>query len=269
MMITIGVVGCGTIGSFLVRQILRRYKSSFRLVGVCEPDEKKVARLERSLKQRIGIYPLKVLAKKSQLLIEAAAAHVAKDVVEQAVVFGKDVMVMSVGGLLLHQHLLKKAYKKKIKLYIPSGAIAGLDALKAARKGAISSVKLITKKPIAGLQGAEYIRNNKIDLHKIKKEKIIFNGSALEAVAGFPKNINVAAILSLGGLGAKKTRVCIVASRLTKRNTHTLEIEGNFGKIVCCTENLPSRLNPKTSMLAILSALATLDGILNDIKIGT
>ncbi|MBI4844976.1 MAG: DUF108 domain-containing protein [Candidatus Omnitrophica bacterium] len=176
---------------------------------------------------------------------------------------------MSVGSLLLEPGLLLKIKKSKLKLYVPSGAIAGLDALKAARMGKIHSVKLTTVKPIDGLAGAPYIISNKINLNKIKKERIIFKGSAGQAVSGFPKNINVAAILSLVGLGAEKTQVSIVASRTIKRNTHSIEIRGNFGTIICCASNVPSDVNPKTSMLAMLSALATLDGILGNVRIGT
>ncbi len=221
------------------------------------------------LKKKIDSYSLTELVRKSDLIIEAAGAGIAADVLRKAIIFGKEVMIMSVGGLLAHPGLIKKLKSRKIKLYIPSGAIAGLDALKAARMGKIDKVTLITKKPLAGLSGAPYIQKKKIVLNKIKKERIIFRGTAQEAVAGFPKNINVAAILSLAGIGARKTKVCIIASRLTKKNTHTIEIEGNFGKIVCCTENVPSTLNPKTSGLAILSALATLDGILSTTRIGT
>ncbi|MCP4650930.1 MAG: DUF108 domain-containing protein [PVC group bacterium] len=267
-MIKVGIIGCGTIGSYLINTIIKKYKKNVCVVGVCEIQKEKLDSLNRSRKVKIKNYPLDSLIKKSDLVIEAASGAIAAKVVARAVFFGKDVMIMSVGGLLKNPQLFKKVKKRKIKLYIPSGAIAGLDAVKAARMGKIKSVTLTTKKPIAGLRGAEYLQKKKIDLTKIKKERVVFNGTALEAVAGFPKNINVAAVLSLAGIGAGKTRVCIIASRLTKRNSHTIAIEGDFGKIVCCTENVPSKLNPKTSQMAILSALATLDGILDNVRIG-
>jgi len=267
-MLKVGIVGCGTIGSYLAKAINRQYKNKIRLIGICDIDKNKTDRLQRSLKINIPAYRLEVLIKKCDLVIEAAAGKISALIVKQAIASGTDVMVMSVGGLLGHLGLIDKA-RKKIRLYIPSGAIAGLDALKAARMGKINSVTLTTRKPLAGLSGADYIIKKKIDLGRIKKEKVIFKGTAQAAVCGFPKNINVAAILSLAGIGAKKTQVCIIASAITKRNTHTIEIEGNFGKIICCTENVPSALNPKTSQLAVLSAIATLDGILDNARIGT
>ncbi|MBU0635187.1 MAG: DUF108 domain-containing protein [Candidatus Omnitrophica bacterium] len=268
-MVKIGIVGLGSIGSYLAGEIVKRYKKKVCLSGVCERDAGRVEALRRSLKKNIRTFTISQLCKKCDLVIEAAGTAVAGDVVEQAVKYGKDVMIMSVGGLLNKPNLIKKIEKKKIRLYVPSGAIAGLDALKAARMERIDKVTLVTKKPVAGLSGADFIRKNKINLAKIKKEMKIFEGTAEEAVKGFPKNINVAAILSLAGIGAKKTRVCIIASRKLSRNTHTIEIEGNFGKIISCTENVPSEQNPKTSKLAMLSALATLDSILSNIKLGT
>ncbi len=268
-MIKVGIVGCGAIGSYLVKTINKRYKGKVKLVGVCDIDKDKILKLKGSLKKKIPACSLENLVRRSDLVIEAANGPTAVEVIKQALVSETDVMIMSVGGILLNPGLLKKIEKKRIKLYVPSGAISGLDALKAAKAGRITSVRITTRKPIAGLSGAPYLRGKNIDLKTIKTERVIFQGSAVEAVANFPKNINVAAILSLVGIGPKKTKVEIVASRKIKRNTHTIEIKGDFGTIISCTENLPSEVNPKTSMLAMLSAIGTLDGILSNIKIGT
>ena len=268
-MIKVGVVGCGAIGSYLVKTIDKRYKKRIKLAGVCDIDKHKISKLNRLLKNKITACSLNDLVKRSDLIIEAANGVTAAEVLKQALRVKTDAMIMSVGGILLNPALLEKIEKSKIKLYVPSGAVAGLDALKAAKAGRISSVTITTRKPIAGLAGAPYLIDNNIDLKNIKTEKIIFQGSAQEAVAVFPKNINVAAILSLAGIGPKKTRVKIAASRKIKRNTHTIEIKGDFGTIVSCTENIPSKVNPKTSMLAMLSAIGTLDSMLSNIKIGT
>jgi aspartate dehydrogenase len=268
-MIKVGICGCGTIGSYLARTILKKYPKSIRLVGINDINITSMTALRRCLKKNIKIYDLEQLIKKIDLIIEAAHADIVPELCELAIKHKKQIMLMSVGGLLRKKGILKKIEKNKINLYIPSGAVAGLDALKAAKFGKIRSVKLTTRKPVAGLIGAKYLKNRNIDLKSIKKDKVVFEGTASKAVANFPKNINVAAILSLAGIGAAKTRVCIIASPKIKRNTHTIAIDGDFGTILSCTENVPSKLNPKTSQMAILSALATLDGILNKTKIGT
>ena len=133
----------------------------------------------------------------------------------------------------------------------------------------IDSVTLTTRKPPKGLEGAPYIKSAGINLNDIKEETVIFDGDADKAIEGFPQNVNVAATLSIAGIGAKKTRVRIITSPGYTRNQHEVEIKGSFGNIHTRTENVPSRTNPRTSELAILSAIATLEGLARNVKIGT
>jgi aspartate dehydrogenase len=176
---------------------------------------------------------------------------------------------MSVGGLLGNERLLKKAAARGIKVYLPSGALCGIDGLKSASVGKIDSVTLVTRKPPRGLEGAPYLKERGVDLKSISEETVLFDGSAEEAVRGFPQNVNVSAVLSLAGIGAKRTRVRIVASPGSSRNIHEVEITGEAGRITARTENVPSAANPRTSALAVFSAIATLEGITGGVKIGT
>jgi len=176
---------------------------------------------------------------------------------------------MSTGGLVGREELLQEAEKNNVKLYIPSGAICGVDGLKSASIGNIDSVTLTTRKPPKGLAGAPYLKSKNLDLSDIREETIIFEGSAIDAIGGFPQNVNVSAVLSLAGIGAKKTRVRIVTSPAYTKNVHEIEIIGDFGKITTRTENVPSRTNPKTSALAVFSAIAALKGITSSVRIGT
>jgi aspartate dehydrogenase len=179
-------------------------------------------------------------------------------------------MIMSIGGLLANLALFSLAKKKKCRVILPSGAICGLDGIKAASIGGIKKVTLTTRKPPQGLKGAPYVVKNNIDLDSITDEKVIFEGTAEEAVRGFPKNVNVSAMLSIAGLGPQKTRVRIITAPQYTRNMHEIEVEGKFGRLVTRTENVPFPDNPRTSFLAALSAVATLKQILDDtIKIGT
>jgi aspartate dehydrogenase len=98
---------------------------------------------------------------------------------------------------------------------------------------------------------------------------MIFEGSAEDAVKGFPQNVNVAAVLSLAGLGASRTLVRIMTAPDCAVNSHEIEVKGEFGRLLARTENVPSKTNPKTSALAIFSAIATLERIANSVKIGT
>ena len=145
-----------------------------------------------------------------------------------------------------------------------------MDGVKSARIGEVSKVTLTTRKPPQGLKGAPYVVENNIDLDAIMEERVIFDGTAEEAVSGFPKNINVSAILSIAGVGPKKTLVRIITSPEYTVNSHEIEVEGAFGRLVSRTENVPFPDNPKTSFLAALSAVATLKQLLDEsVKVGT
>ncbi len=160
-----------------------------------------------------------------------------------------------------------KDFKKTI--YLPSGAIAGLDGIKSI-KGELESLSITTTKHPRSLKGAKFFENSDINLDAITSPTSIFEGTAKEAVSLFPANINVAALLSLSGIGSEKTSVKIVADPNTDKNTHHIEASGKFGKMTFTIENFPDANNPKTSRLAILSAIETLRKYCSDeIQIGT
>ncbi len=267
--IRVGIIGCGTIGGELAIACQTRMRGNLNLVGICDKDAAKSAALQKLLKGKTPVLKLGDLVKKTDLIVEAASASISADILKKAIKNKKDILIMSIGGLIGHEDLLKKAAKAGIKVYLPSGAICGIDALKSGNTGVIDSVTLTTRKPCQGLEGAPYLKEKNIRLSDIKEETVIFDGTAEEAIKGFPQNINVCATLSLAGIGADKTRVRIVTSPDYTKNIHEVEIAGDFGKISTRTENVPSKSNPKTSQLAILSAIAALEGIVESVKIGT
>ncbi len=265
----IGIVGCGTIGGEIARACKGRLKDKVALFAICDADTDKAALLNRSLRKKVLILPLDAIIKKCDFLVEAASASISAAFVKKCVAVKKDCLVMSVGGLLGSEKLLKTAEARGVRVYIPSGAICGIDGLKSASIGKIDTVTLTTTKPPKGLVGAPYLKSNNIDLSNITEDTIVFEGSASEAVKGFPANINVSAVLSLAGIGAKNTRVRVVASPASLVNVHEVEITGESGRITTKSENAPSKLNPKTSALAVFSAIATLESALSHVRIGT
>ena len=179
---------------------------------------------------------------------------------------------MSAGALLdeaVYEIISDACKELKKTVYLPSGAISGLDAIKAV-KDELDSVILTTTKHPNSLKDAPFFEKFKINLDDISEPSTIFEGTASEAVRLFPKNINVSALLSLVGLGSHETIVKIIADPNTTKNTHTITSSGKFGRITTIVENIPDTNNPKTSRLAILSAIETLRSICTDeIKIGT
>ncbi len=269
-MIKVGIIGCGTIGWELAKACEKRFSGEVTLEAISDLDPAHARRLQKTLKRKPKILTMDQLAKQCDLVIEAASKHASYEVAKKALSLGKDVMIMSVGGILgKEKEIFDLARTHRCCLYLPSGGVVGIDGLKAANIGKIHRVLLTTRKPPQGFEDSPYVLKHGISLKNLKQEKVLFEGNALQAVRGFPKNINVSATLSLVGLGAKKTKVRIIASPHMLVNVHEVYVQGDFGSFYTRTENFPSEENPKTSRLAILSAVATLERILRNVKIGT
>ena len=266
--LTIGLIGCGTIGT-RIAQAIDRGEVSAVLQSVNDIERERASGLKRGLKhQNPAVTDLEGIVSMVDLVVEAASRGAVSRVVRMASKYKRDCMIMSVGGLLGAEPAIEEAKRAGIRIYCPSGALAGLDAVAAAAVGRIDTVRLTTIKPPRALKGAPYVTKSGIDLDALTGEQVIFEGSALDAVPAFPKNINVAAALSLAGIGAQKTMVRIVADPKATRNTHSIEVEGEFGRLVTRTENLPAPFNPRTSYLAALSAVACLKRITASLRIG-
>ena len=266
----IGIIGCGAIGTGIAKSIRKELQDRYRLNALYDIDGQKARGLARSIKSK-GIVraSLDSLLKNCDIVVEAVNAKDTQHLIRRALAARKDVMVMSVGKLLNARNLFNLARKNNCHLLLPSGAIGGLDAVKAARLKGLSSITLTTRKPPQGLQNAPFLIKNKIDLSKIKKETTLFEGTVDEAVRGFPRNINVAATLALAAQARKRLKVRIRTSPDIKKNSHEIEATGAFGRLTARTENVPSPDNPKTSYLAVLSGIQTLKQFYDPVKVGT
>ncbi|MBI4707867.1 MAG: aspartate dehydrogenase [Candidatus Omnitrophica bacterium] len=270
-MLKIGIVGCGAIGSSLAQGIIRDFSKEAELVALFDSNISKVQKLSGKVKKdSLAVDTLARLIRKSELVIECASAGSSFGIAKSALAASKDILIMSVGGVVGKlPYLSSLAKKNKSRIFIPSGAIAGIDALKAANMHKIKKVTITTTKNPVSFESVEYVKKKKINLKELTKDKVLFFGPAKEAVKYFPQNINVAAVLSLAGIGEEKTMVKIIASPETKRNIHEILIESGAGNIFTRVENILHPDNPKTSYLAVLSALATLRQIFLPVKIGT
>lgn len=266
---TLGIVGCGAIGSAICDYAEKNLSSFIGKIVLCDTDTSKVDSLKGKLNSPLVAESMEEVVSGSDLIIEAASPKVVPHLVKEAIQKGKDVMVMSIGGILGNENLLEEARKKRIKLMLPSGAIAGIDAIKSAKEAGLENVRITTRKAPRSIKGAPYLEEKGIDVEDIKEETVIFEGSALEAIKGFPKNVNVSALLSIAGIGPEKTRVRIVVSPEYTKNTHEIEAEGSAGKLFLRAENVPSPQNPKTSYLAVLAAITSLKGYFDSVRVGT
>ncbi len=268
-MLKIGVIGCGTIGGQIC-QAIDAGTVRAELIGVCDPDRSKLDSLNQQLQKPVPVLSQTEVIRAADLIVEAVSRAVAPGIIRESLLAGKDVLVMSVGGLIeWAAEAVRLAEERGARIYVPTGAIAGLDAIKGAMVGGLSRVTLTTRKPPRGLAGAPYFSEHPIDLASLKEETVIFSGSAEKAIPAFPANINVGAALSLAGVGAERTEVNIVADPTSDKNTHEIEAEGAFGRLFVRMENVPSPQNPKTSYMAALSAIALLRRITAPLVVGT
>jgi len=269
-LLKIGIVGCGAIGSSLARVIISDFSDTAELASLYDSDIDKAYKLANKFhNQKLAVLNLDDLVNKADLVIEATKIEAAFSIAKKSISASRDIMIMSVGGIIKHyKELLVLAKDKNARIFIPSGAICGIDGLKAAACGKINKV-ILTKKPPKAFLGVPYLLKQKIRLDSISDDTVLFEGNAFSAIRAFPQNINVAATLSLAGIGPEKTLVRIIASPDITQNIHEIEIESEAGRIITRTENVIHPDNPKTSYLAVLSAIANLRQILEPVKIGT
>jgi aspartate dehydrogenase len=270
----VGLIGCGTIGSQLATAVDSDKIVNASLVALFDIVENNL----QNLKSKLHSSPVacsdfgKFLDSDADIVVEAASQDAVRTSGKKILEVGKDMMIMSVGALAdkdLLTELLKMASIKGCRIYVPTGAIAGIDAIRSVRH-LLDSVTLTTTKNPKALAGAPFFETSKIKLDNIAESMVIYEGDAADAVRAFPANVNVAAVLSLAGIGVDRTRVKIVADPRATTNQHEIVAIGRFGEIRVIVNNMPSPGNPKTSFLAILSALECLRSICDDgMRIGS
>lgn len=263
----VALIGCGAIGRAVARAF-GRGRLPGRLVAVCDLDAARAASVAALLRPRPRVTSLIGAVRSADIVVECASAAAVAGVVRAARARGKDVLAVSVAGLLGHPELLRPSSVGRGRLVVPSGALGALDALRAAREAGLSAVTLTSSKPPRAYAGAPYVVARRIDLARIRTRTVLYRGNALGAARGFPANLNVAATVSLAGIGARRTRVTIVADPHLQANVHELSATGAAGRFTARFENRPFPENPKTSYLAAVAVIASLRRLLEDVSIG-
>ncbi len=271
----IALIGCGAIGSVLAKAIDEGRAGDAELAWLYDlkPEKSEALAKKLRLKPRIAGSAAEIYADKTVgLVIEAASQLAVEQYSLDVIRSDKDFMVMSVGAFA-DEKLLKAvrsaAEQSGRRIYIPSGAVLGIDGIKAAELGEIEEATLTTRKPPATLAYSAYLKERGIKLRGLKKSRIVFAGSAREAVKAFPQSVNVAATLSLAGIGLDKTKVRIIADPKLDRNVHEIRVRGKAGELVTGARNVPFPDSPRTSYLAALSAIQTLRNLSESIRVGT
>ena len=275
----ISIIGCGAIGSELALSVDTTMNENISISSLLDIKLENAEGLKSKLSNNNPLvfnnfseYIKSANFKDVNLVIEAASQNALTNYLNDIILLKKDLLVMSVGAFAnaeFFSQVVKNVEKNDINLYLPSGAIAGIDAIKSV-KSSISYLTLTTTKNPNSLKDSPFFKKNNITVDAIQKRTLIFEGSAIEAVENFPANVNVAALLGLTGIGLEKTKVNVIADPSLRINKHEIKVIGKFGELIIRVKNIPSSTNPKTSYLAILSIIESLRSITTKgIKYGT
>ncbi len=264
----VGLAGLGGVGLEVARKLIDGKIEGMMLAAVAVRDADKARRNLPQLGDMIALRTYAALADDCDIVVECLPPEYFRAIAVSAIDKGRIFMPLSVAQLLDNWDLVARAKEKGARVLVPTGALIGLDAVRAAAEGDIKSVTMITRKPPAGLDGAPYLVANNISVKNLDKPLKVFDGTAREGARGFPANVNVAAALSLAGVGPDRTRLEIWADPTITRNTHRIEVESDVARFSMSIEGVPSA-NPRTGKIVALSTVAALRGLVSELKVGT
>ena len=263
----VGVAGLGAVGLEVAKRLIAGVPG-LKLTAVAVRDAEKARRGLPQVGESILVRKMAELANDCDIVVECLPPTLFREVALSAIDKGRIFMPLSVAQLLENGDLIERARQKGARILVPTGALIGLDAVRAAAEGTIHSVKMVTRKPPAGLEGAPFLRERGISVSGLKEPLKIFDGSAREGARGFPANVNVAAALSLAGIGPDRTQLEIWADPNVTRNTHTISVDADTARFTMTIENIPSE-NPRTGKSVAPSTVAALRALVSELKVGT
>ena len=269
----IALLGAGTIARLVLEHVRQGDIPGVEVVAVAaRPGSARAAALAREFAVPAADGRPALLAHRPDAVLEAASHDALREHLVPLLEAGKSVVVLSAGALAddaLRAAAEAASARTGAQLYVPSGGIGGLDALKGACAAGVSEVSIEVAKPPAAWKKIPFVERLGVDLDGLTSPAVLFEGPARAGVPHFPQNVNIAAVLSMAGIGFDRTRLKVVANPSLTHNTHTIRIAGASGRISVLLENVPSPENPKTALLACYSALAALRQLASPIRYGT
>jgi aspartate dehydrogenase len=265
--LAVGVAGLGVIGR-RVCEALDAGLPGLRLAGATARGRERAEAFLATLARPVPWLSLDDLVGVAEVVVEASTQAHLQEIAPRALGAGRDLVVLSCGALLGRADWVALAERTGSRILVPSGAIAGLDAVKGAAVGPVTSVTMESRKAPAGWAGSPWVVQQRIDLDALREETLIFEGPATAACPAFPANVNVLAALSLAGIGPERTTTRIFAVPGLTHNTHRVRVEGEFGSLQLEVRNVPSE-NPRTGRLSYLSTIALLRDLGATLRVGT
>lgn len=265
----VGLAGLGTIGLQVARALDAGDIPGLTLVAVTSGSKDKAARNVASFRNPPVVVGPDELALMSDIIVEcvpkAAFLSIANAALQQACTL----VTVSGAAILAHPEIVSLAEKHGGRIVLATGALLGLDAIRAAAEGEIHDVRMVTRKPPKSLRGAPYLEQNDIDVMSFNSATQVFSGTAAEGAIGFPSNVNVAAAVGLAGIGADRTSLEIWCDPALQRNTHTIHVNADSAGFTMTIENVPTEENPGTGKITALSVIAALRAETAILRVGS
>ncbi len=268
-MLTVGIAGLGAIGMRVARGLDLGEIEGMRLIAVSAGDLDRARGRVEDFAAPPLVMRAETLAECADIVIECAPNSVFVPLAQSVLRAGRTFMPLSCGQLLENMELVETARANGGRIVIPTGAILGLDLIRAMTVGEVSSVTLETRKPPKGLEGAPHLVNNNISVDGLSEAKLVFEGAAREAAIGFPANVKVAAALSLAGIGPDRTMVQVWADPSIDPNMQTVRVVSDSGEAEMGVRNIPSVENPRTGKITALSVIACLQRMTSPLVAGS
>lgn len=264
----VGVAGLGAVGMPVARALDAGIEGLV-LAGVSASDQTRAEGRVADFRTPPPVVGLDALVEMSDVLVEGLPPDRFLDLARPAVEAGKILIPLTVTALLVNMDLVERAKATGARIIVPTGAILGLDAVRAAAEGTVEEIVMVTRKPPAGLKSAPFVKEQGIDLDALEGPMKLYEGSVRDAAQKFPANVNVSVALALAGIGPDETRYEIWADPALERNTHTIRVESAETRFEMTIAGVPSVENPATGKLTPLSTIATLKGLVSTLKVGT
>ncbi|MDV7145230.1 aspartate dehydrogenase [Tropicimonas sp. TH_r6] len=265
----VGIAGMGAIGLNVAGALDRDEIPGCTLAGFAARSQARADAFNATLARPVAHLGFEDLADRCDLVIECLPPQLFEAIARPVLERGKSLVVLSASQLLGRDDLIALAEAHGGRILVPSGAMLGLDALKAAAVGEITSVTIETRKPVAGLLGAPYLAEAGIDLTGLDAPRCILSGSVTEVARAFPANVNVAAAVSLAGLGPDLTRLEIWADPGLERNQHSVHVISDSSDFTMTIQGRPSAQNPATGRITPQSVIALLRQRSASLRVGT
>lgn len=267
-LLTVGIAGFGTIGK-VVGKALDEGIEGLTLTAISSGNLVKAKANIKGYKSAVNVVDASALADYCDIVVECAPTSAFMSVAQPTIEQGKTLVTVSGAAILQNPNIVEMAKKNGAQIVLATGALLGLDAVRAAAVGNISSVKMITRKPPTSLNKAKYVIENNIKLSNLTEPLCLFKGSAREGANAFPSNVNVAAALGLAGVGADKTELEIWADPSKVRNTHNIKVDACSAAFELTIENVPTVENPGTGKITALSVIAALKSLSAPLRVGS